>query len=208
MRIRRSRTASVRSPTRSRRGLVGAFDRVRDGGGPQREAVVVLGGEHHVAGPGVTAQLGQRVEVGPGRGVVERPHEAVVGVVLAVDRGVVHGRGAPLDLHGVAVPLRVGVLPQHAPRAVPDQQLLDVGHPRRPARDRVEAPVDEDPQLGVVEPDRHPVGADRLPGPLIHSGRSVRTRHGPQPPLSPGPGPLPPAPAGPGPVPAPWPGFP
>ena len=77
-------------------GVVLALDRVRDSGGPQGEAVVVLGGEHDVAGPRRLAEFGDGVEVGARRGVVERADEVVVGVVLAVDPGVVlAGWGCP-----------------------------------------------------------------------------------------------------------------
>ena len=189
-----------------------ALDRVRHGRGPQREAVVVLGGEHDVARARRPAQVGQGVEVGARRGVVEGADEVVVGVVLAVDLGVVELGRAALDLHGVAVPLGVRVLAQHPLRPVLDQQLLNVGHPRRPARHRVEAPVDEDPELGVVEPDGHPVRPQGLPRPLEHGGHGgssgARARAdappdiaalvlfaSPHQPLSPRPEPLPPAPA-------------
>ena len=103
-------------------------------------------------------------------GVLERLGEVVVGVVDAVDLGVVPLGRAALDLHRVEVPLGVGVLPQHPLGAALDEELLNVGHAGRPARHRVEPPVEEDPQLGVVVPDRHPVGADGFPRPLIHGG--------------------------------------
>ncbi len=166
---------------------VRALDGVHHGRGPQGEAVVVLGGEHHVARAGGAAQVGQGVEVGARRGVVEGAHEIVVGVVLAVHLRVVQGGGTALDLHGVAVPLGVRVLAQHPARSVLDEQLLNVGHPWRPPRHRVEAPVDEDPELGVVVPDRDLVRPQRLPRPLKHVAS-------PRPPawqVSPGPEPLP-----------------
>ena len=151
-------------------GVVLPLRRVPDGRGPQGEPVVVFGREHDVAGAGDLTQVGDGVEVGPGRGVVERLDEPVVGVVVAVDLGVVPLGRAAHDLHAVEVPLGVGVLPQHPLRAVLDEQLLDVGHPRRPARHRIEAPVEEDPQLGVVVPDGHSMVADGFPRPLIHGG--------------------------------------
>ena len=135
---------------------------------PQREAVVVLGRQHDVTGSGRAAQVGQRVEVGLAAGVVERRHEVLVGVVVPVHLAVVPLRRAARQPHGVEVPLGVGVLEEHPLRPVLREHLLDVGHLRRPARHRVEAPVHEDAQLGVVIPVGHHVGAHRVPCPLIH----------------------------------------
>ena len=150
-------------------GVVRALDRVRHLRGPQREAVVVLGREHDVAGPGRAAQVGQRVEVGPTTGVVEHVDEIVVGVVVPVLLAVVQLRGAARELHGVEVPLAIGILVEHPLRPVLGEHLLNVGHPRRPARHGVQAPVHEDPQLGVVVPGGHHVGAHRVPCALIDS---------------------------------------
>ncbi len=149
-------------------GVVLTLDWMRHRRRPQREPVVMLGREHDVARPGLGAQPGQGIEVRAGRGVVEGLDEVVVGVGVAVHLGVVPRRGAALDAHRVEVPLGVGVLPQHPLRPELDQRLLDVGHPRRPAGHRVEAPVEEDAQLGVVEPIRDTMGAHGIPCPLIH----------------------------------------
>ena len=68
--------------------------------------------------------------------------------------------GAALDLHGVAIPLGIRVVLEHAGGAFVVQELLDVTDLRAPAWHGVEPPVQEDTELGVVVPLREGMGAD------------------------------------------------
>lgn len=107
---------------------------------------MVLGGEDVVLRSGVPEQLdpGARIEL---LGCEPRD-EVVVVEVLAVDIAVVGVRRVVRVLHLVPVPL--GVL------------LAD----RRPGGHRVDTPVDEDPELGVLEPVRRLVSGERGVGGL------------------------------------------
>ena len=98
-------------------GVVAAFDRVLEGRGPQGVAVMVLGGQHHVPGAGLAADPAQTIEVGRRRLVIEGGDEIVVGEVDTVNVAVVPPSGTSPDLHAVEVPLGVGVLAEHHPRA-------------------------------------------------------------------------------------------
>lgn len=117
---------------------------VADLGVPQREAVVVLGRQDVVLGARVRDQLqpGARVEL------LRREHrdEVVVDEVLAVLLGVVCVGRAVGVLLVLPVPLRV---------LLPD---------RRPRGYGVDAPVDEDAELAVVEPVRRAVRRERRVG--------------------------------------------
>ena len=143
-----------RPPTRSTRGVVATLPGVRGRRRPEREPVGVLRGEHHVAGPGGGRDAGEPVEIGRGRRRVERRDEVVVPEAGAVGRTVVARRRRARDAHRVAVPLGVRDVREHRRRALLAQQGLDVRSGRRPRRDRVQPPVDEQAQLGVVVPGR------------------------------------------------------
>ncbi len=174
MRIRWARTASLRpNAPPGRAARYAPLTGCGHGRGPQREAVVVLGGEHDISArsPTGTGRPGRR-----GRRPTRRRRRCGQscrrGSRLAVDPGVVQLGRAARDPHGVPIPLGVGVLAQHPLRPVLDQQLLNVGHLRRPTRYRVQAPVDEDPELGVVEPDGYPVRPEGLPRTLEPAARA------------------------------------
>ena len=59
-----ARTASERSPTRSRSAWYAPFVGMLERGGPEREPLVVLGREHDVVGAGLLADAGEGIEVG------------------------------------------------------------------------------------------------------------------------------------------------
>ena len=120
--------------------------RVESGGGgvPQAETVMVFRHGHHVARTGT--------QHGPDHGVgIEGTGTPAVGEVLVAGAlpepcDVLGAAGRGGDTHGVAVPLGVAV-----PRVgVLDRYPAVVGF--GPGRQREDAPVDEDTQLGVAVP--------------------------------------------------------
>lgn len=127
--------------------------RVEPGGGgvPQAEALVVLGGGDDVA-PTRGHQFLHEVAGVEGLGP---PHirQVLIAGARAVQVLVTSPRGAARDPHGIAVPLRVLVV---------GVSLLDgYGAPpvgSGPCRNRVQTPVDEESQLRVAVPLRHPLG--------------------------------------------------
>src|SRR5699024_8742814 len=114
---------------------------------PEAEAVVVLGGGHEVAGTGTGGEARD-----PCRGVLAGMPvvgEVLVAVADAVQLLVAVLRGAAVDAHVVRVQLGVLV----AGGGVLDGDVAAVQHVG-PGRDRVQAPVHEDPELRVAVPVR------------------------------------------------------
>ena len=137
--------------------VVAALAGVRKRGRPQAESVVMFGGEHHVSRSGVAARGSDAVHVSPGGAVVEGCDEIVVGGVRSVGVALVAPGRAALQSAAVEIPLRVRVVAQHLCGPLIAEQLLDVRHLGCPAGHRVQPPVQEDPQLGVVVPVRQGV---------------------------------------------------
>ncbi len=127
---------------------------------PQGEALVMLGGERHVAGAGAGEDIGPVIRI-----VVfgaEHGGEIEVWEIRAVDALVVFprhaaGSGGALGLlpfgERIPVPLGVGILVLHAHRGI-------AGH-------GVHSPVNEDAELGIGIPLRAGTAVERIPiGPV------------------------------------------
>ena len=120
---------------------------------------MVLRDEHHVARPGRLEEVGPRLGLPARVAGEELLHERVVGQVAVVLAVVRLGRAA-LDGEGVLVPLDVRraahrLLPPAAAAARSNGESVTgakAGHGGR-------GPVDEDAELGVVEPLRQRSGA-------------------------------------------------
>src|SRR5699024_8175017 len=114
---------------------------------PEAEAVMVLGGGHEVAGTGAGGEARD-----PRGGVPTRMPvvgEVLVAVADPVEPLVAVLRGAAVDAHRVRVPL--GVLVAGVGGLGRDVTAVEhIG----PGRDRVQAPVHEDPELRVAVPVR------------------------------------------------------
>ena len=135
-------------------GLIAALARVFQLGGPEAEPIVVLGGQHHVTRAGIAADRRDRIHVRISGAAVEGSDEVVIGGVGAVGVALMTPGGAALQPTAVEVPLGIGVVPQHLRGTRCFEQLLDVRHLGCPTGHRVQTPVQEDSQFGVVVPVR------------------------------------------------------
>ena len=114
--------------------LVAALVRVFQRGGPEAEPVMVFGGQHHVARTRVATEGGDRVHVRTGSAGIKGGNEVVVAGIGTISVTlVVPGRTA-FQSAAVEVPLGIGVVPQHLCGTRSVEQLLDIGHLRRPTR--------------------------------------------------------------------------
>ena len=143
-------------------------------GWPQAEPVVVFSRQHHIAGPGVAADGRDRVHIGGGRAGVEARNEVVIGGVGAVSVALMTPGRTAFKTAAVEVPLSIGIVPQHRRRTGFFEQLLDIGHLGRPAWHRIQPPVQEDPEFGIVVPLRKGMGCDGFPRGVVHPRRVRR----------------------------------
>ena len=164
MRIRRARTAARQVADQVAPRVVLALDRVRHRRGPQREPVVVLGGEHDVASAGGLG-TGRRARRGRRRPTRRRtssrscrrgsrPRTPVRGAAAS---------GCPGSAWSCGTTRRRGSRRSIRTRDPGGRGAPGCRHLGRPARHRVEAPVQEDAELGVVVPSRHIGGCAPTP---------------------------------------------
>ena len=141
--------------------------------GPQKEAVVMLGGEDHVTGADLLEQRRPSIRIAALGSLAEHRREVIVGKTASVGLDVMAACGRVTDPQGVLVPLGIGIVGEHALPAGSRHLVVDIGATRRPARHRVEAPVHEDAQLGVLVPSRDRMRGDGFEGRQI-GHRSTR----------------------------------
>ena len=149
--------------------------------GPHEEAVVMLGGEDKVAGADLLEQRRPSIRIAALGSLAEHGSEVVVGEVAPVGRLMMAARGRVAEPQRVLVPLGIWIIGEHALPAGARHLVVDIGPVRRPARYRVEAPMHEDPQLGVLEPSRDRMRGDRFEGRQIGhrsaDGMRIMGRH-------------------------------
>ena len=131
----------------------------------------MLGGEDHVAGADLLEERRPSTRIAARGSLAEHRREVVVGEAASVGLEVMAARGRVTDPQGVLVPLGIGIVGEHALPAGARHLVVDIGAMRRPGRYRVEAPMHEDPQLGVLVPSGDRMRGDRFEGRQIgHRG--------------------------------------
>ena len=131
--------------------------------GPQQKAIVVFGGQYHVFGTRIGKQLGPCAGVPLGCPRIEVSGKSGIGHI-AILFGMVGGGGAVGDPHRIHVPFGIGVAGKPGRPAFTGNHIVERSGGRCPARHRIQPPVNENPQLGFVEPGRHLVRLDGSQG--------------------------------------------
>src|SRR6202022_3635982 len=101
---------------------------------------MMLGGEDDVSGSGVLKYLRPRIRIPLLNLAVEDWSEIVIVVVCAVVFAVIILGWGPVETHAVEVPLRVRIVGD----VILGREIVLRVDQRRPAWDRVKAPVDKD----------------------------------------------------------------
>ena len=120
---------------------------VSDGRRPEREAVVMLGGENDVLCPRITERLRPRIRR-PLCGLFIKGAREVIVVGTAVVLLLVHLCRRAGDAHPVVVPLGIRIIEDVVRIAEVMTRVLK----RCPTRDGIETPMDEDAKLRIVVP--------------------------------------------------------
>ncbi len=134
--------------------------RIGHGGGPQAETVVMLGDEDDVFGAGIGEGLGPVGRIPSLQPVQETGAEILVGCVV-VGRGMEFRAVALRHLDRVPVPFAIRRLGDGDVVLVAEG-LRDRSGFRREGGDREQAPMDEDAELGILEPLRHGMRGERV----------------------------------------------
>src|SRR6266853_2757795 len=121
---------------------------IRNGTGPQGEAIVMLGGEHDIFRAGIAKYLRPGIWVPFLDLLIEDGSEVVVVVIRAVMVAVIGLSRRALQAHAVQIPFGIGIVRDVVHRL---EIMLRVNQ-WRPTRNGIESPVDKYSELSAGVP--------------------------------------------------------